>query len=137
MVGIFGGELEKPNFEPIPAGKYLAKLVSAKLDTFSKSGVKHIKLAFEIIGGNFSGRLLFQNMMWHTEGCVKVTKGTLDNLGFSKEERDVLDPETMAAQIAMKADGQVYELSVKVKKDPEYGERSELSWFKRVEKAPF
>lgn len=50
------------NFDPIPAGKYPAKIIESDiLDTKKKNG-KYIQFKFEIIQGEFKGRLIWARL---------------------------------------------------------------------------
>jgi hypothetical protein len=49
------------SFEPIPAGEYFLKAVEAEEKATSKGDGSYIKVKFEVIKGQFEGRLIWQN----------------------------------------------------------------------------
>lgn len=50
------------SFEPIPAGEYLAKITESEIkDTAAGTG-KYVKLKFEVIEGEYKGRLIWNNL---------------------------------------------------------------------------
>lgn len=53
---------EQEDFEAIPAGEYMVKIVESELkDTKSGNG-KYIKLRLDILGPSYQGRVLFSNI---------------------------------------------------------------------------
>ncbi|MBI5724302.1 MAG: DUF669 domain-containing protein [Planctomycetes bacterium] len=50
-----------PEFEPIPAGKYLAMIAGSE-DKVSKQGHTYLSLEFEVIEGQYAGRKLWTNL---------------------------------------------------------------------------
>lgn len=50
------------DFEPIPKGKYLCKVVETEIkDTSTKTG-KYIKIKFEVLKGEYKGRFVWTNI---------------------------------------------------------------------------
>lgn len=49
------------NFDPIPAGKYLAMIVDSQ-EKSSQKGHKYLSLEIEVIDGEFKGRKLWTNL---------------------------------------------------------------------------
>lgn len=49
------------SYDPIPEGEYVLKALDAEEKTTSKGDGSYIKVKFEVVKGEFSGRLLWQN----------------------------------------------------------------------------
>ena len=49
------------SYDPIPEGEYTLKAVEAEEKTTSKGDGSYIKVKFEVVKGDYSGRLLWQN----------------------------------------------------------------------------
>jgi hypothetical protein len=47
------------DFEPVPAGWYTVKIVSASVENTKAGTGKYIKVRFDILGPSFQGRVLF------------------------------------------------------------------------------
>lgn len=131
-MGIFGVEIEKKEFSVMPAGKYTGYISKVEEKT-SKAGNKYIQLEFTLE----NNRKLWDNLHWHTTECLNISAGKLENIGFTPEERKALEPESIVSAINFKKEGQNYEVSVGVKKSPEYGDQNTIKYFKLTEKAPF
>ena len=131
-MGIFGVELKKNEFEIIPAGRYTGYISKVEEKT-SKTGNKYIQLEFTLE----NNRKLWDNLHWHTQQCLEISAGKLNSIGFTKEERDQLDPESLVSAINFKKEGQNYEINVGVKKDATYGDQNTVRSFKLSEKNPF
>jgi hypothetical protein len=49
------------SYDPIPEGEYILKAVDAEEKATSKGDGSYIKVKFEVVKGEFNGRLLWQN----------------------------------------------------------------------------
>jgi len=80
LEGFDANEVEPTtDFEPIPAGKYLAVITeSAFKDTRSKTG-QYLQLTFQIIEGEYEGRFLWArlNLNNPNETAVKIARAEL------------------------------------------------------------
>lgn len=72
---------------PLPAGEYVAAIVSSKLATAS-TGTESLKLTFEVLEGEQAGCRLWHDL-WLTEAAMPMTKRDLAKLGVT--EFDQLD----------------------------------------------
>jgi len=69
------------NFEPIPAGKYLAMIVGSEEKT-SQKGFRYLSLEFEVLEGPYKGRKLWANLnLYHPDPeVVKFARSELANV---------------------------------------------------------
>ena len=69
------------NFEPIPAGKYLAMIVGSEEKT-SQKGFRYLSLEFEVLEGPYKGRKLWANLnLYHPDAeVVKFARSELANV---------------------------------------------------------
>ena len=69
------------NFEPIPAGKYLAMIVGSEEKT-SQKGFRYLSLEFEVLEGQYRGRKLWANLnLYHPDPeVVKFARSELANV---------------------------------------------------------
>lgn len=65
--------------DPIPAGKYLAVISESELKPTKTGGGKYLQLTFQIIDGEFKGRLVWArlNLENKAEMTVKIARGEL------------------------------------------------------------
>ena len=65
--------------DPLPAGKYLAVISESELKPTKTGGGKYLQLTFQIIDGEFKGRLVWArlNLENKSEMTVKIARGEL------------------------------------------------------------
>ena len=65
--------------DPLPAGKYLAVVSESELKPTKTGGGKYLQLTFQIIDGEFKGRLVWArlNLENKSEMTVKIARGEL------------------------------------------------------------
>ena len=65
--------------DPLPAGKYLAVVSESELKPTKTGGGKYLQLTFQIIDGEFKGRLVWArlNLENRSEMTVKIARGEL------------------------------------------------------------
>jgi len=65
--------------DPIPAGKYLAVVSDSEYKPTKNGGGKYLQLTFQIIDGEFKGRLVWArlNLENKSEMTVKIARGEL------------------------------------------------------------
>ena len=65
--------------DPLPAGKYLAVVSESELKPTKTGGGKYLQLTFQIIEGEFKGRLVWArlNLENKSEMTVKIARGEL------------------------------------------------------------
>ena len=67
-------------FEPLPAGEYLARIVRGELDTSRTNATPGYKLEFVVVEGEHSGRKFWLDL-WLTPAALPMTKRDLAKLG--------------------------------------------------------
>lgn len=70
------------DFNPLPAGDYVAHVVSGELFTARQNKTPGYKLTFKVIVGEYAGRLLW-NDLWLTGPALPMTKRDLGKLGVT------------------------------------------------------
>ena len=65
--------------DPLPAGKYLAVVSESEIKPTKTGGGKYLQLTFQIIDGEFKGRLVWArlNLENKSEMTVKIARGEL------------------------------------------------------------
>ncbi|MBL0926224.1 MAG: DUF669 domain-containing protein [Phycisphaerales bacterium] len=65
--------------DPLPAGKYVAVISESELKPTKTGGGKYLQLTFQIIDGEFKGRLVWArlNLENKSEMTVKIARGEL------------------------------------------------------------
>ena len=112
--GIFDGPVEN-NFKPLPEGMYHGYVSKLEIRT-SKNGNDYLNIEFTLT----NNRKAWDRLMWHNEACVNVMKGKLEGLGFTREERKLLDPDNhqeLISSVHRMSDGREYEIKIGFDKD--------------------
>lgn len=76
----FNANEVKPNtFEPLPAGEYIAAIVSSEMKPTKKNDGEYAEFKFEILEGEYKGRTLFSrlNLKNPNEKAVQIARGEL------------------------------------------------------------
>ncbi|HND55925.1 MAG TPA: DUF669 domain-containing protein [Pirellulaceae bacterium] len=73
-------------FEPLPAGTYVARVVSGELFTSRTNGTPGYKLAFKVLEGEHAGRQVWLDV-WLTEAALPMAKRDLAKLGVVRLEQ--------------------------------------------------
>lgn len=73
------------DFAPLPAGTYVARIVSGELAT-AKSGTPGYKLTFRVLEGEYDGRQFWHDI-WLTAAALPMAKRDLGKLGISALEQ--------------------------------------------------
>ena len=81
------------SFMPVPAGKYLCKLVDVN-ETQTQRGDEMWKLKFEIMDGEYDGRFIFDNMVFSKAAESRV-KLICSRLGLETEKELEFYPEDL------------------------------------------
>lgn len=112
--GMFDGEVEK-TYTILKPGVYQGKVTNLELRTASSSGNDFLNIEFTING---TTKRVWDKLFWHNEKCVKVTKGKLESLGFSREERKkITNEQVLQDAVNYMVDGKVYDIHVGIGKD--------------------
>lgn len=78
---------------PIPAGQYVASVVTAKPGS-SQSGHPKIDLAWRIEEGEYENRQIFDTLAFHPN-ALAITKRKLLNMGFPEDFSGELTPDDL------------------------------------------
>lgn len=79
------------DFSPLPAGKYLGRLVEIE-EASTQHGDEMWKLRFEITQGQYTGRLIFDNLVF-SNAALKRVKLICSRLGLDVSQALNLTPE--------------------------------------------
>jgi len=79
-------EVEEPDFEPIPDGKYQVNVERVELTRAQTSGNPMLKWTLRIIAPRFRGRLLWRNNVMATRENIKWLKTDLHTCGLDLEK---------------------------------------------------
>jgi len=74
------------DFTPLPAGEYVARIISGELFTSRQNATPGYKLAFRVIEGEHAGRLFWHDL-WLTGPALPMTKRDLGKLGITALEQ--------------------------------------------------
>lgn len=84
--------------EPIPPDTYMATIVKAEAGV-SNAGNEKVDLQWKIDGGDYDGRIVFDSLVF-TENSLFRVKNTLLGLGFPKDFKGDIDPESLVGEAA-------------------------------------
>ena len=87
------------DFSPVPAGKYLCRLVGIE-EASTQNGDEMWKLRFEIIKGPHANRLIFDNLVF-SEAALKRVKLICSRLGLDVSKELDLTPELIKGRVAI------------------------------------
>ena len=77
----FDANSVEPNtgFSPLPAGKYLAVITEDEMKETSNGRGRYLRLTFEIVDGEYSGRKIWSNLNLENENpkAVQIARGDL------------------------------------------------------------
>jgi len=74
------------DFTPLPAGEYVARIVSGELFTSKTKGTAGYKLAFRVLEGDHQGRQFWHDV-WLTPAALPMAKRDLAKLGVTALEQ--------------------------------------------------
>jgi len=74
-------EDKENNFDVIPNGEYIAHVKNSEIRQ-TKNGNDMLMLTWEILDGEFKGRLIFENLnLWHPKSQVKaIAQGAMNSI---------------------------------------------------------
>ena len=115
------------DFEPVPAGWYTVKIVSASVENTKAGTGKYMKVRFDILGPSFQGRVLFTNLNTRNPNpkAEEIGKGQLGDIMRAIGLQRMTDTDQLI--------GGSLSVKVVVKDDPTYGPGNEVKAFKAVE----
>jgi len=110
--GALDGEVEN-NFKPMAEGIYQGRVTNLEIRT-SKNGNDYINIEFSLQ----NNRKAWDRLMFHSDGCLNVSKGKLEGLGFTRDERKQLDPDyldSIVSAIKSIITGKTYDIKIGIK----------------------
>ena len=128
-MGIFDGEVEN-NYKPLPEAIYPGKVTNLEVRT-SKNNNTYLNIEFTLD----NNRKVWDRLIWHNEACVNVTKGKLESLGFTREERKELSPESIPSAVKSMTADRKYDIKVGIDKDD--SDRNVVKYYSVLEDTPF
>ena len=130
------GDVNEQELECLPAGKYPTQCVSIEL-TDTKSGGKMVKAIFEVVGGEFSNRKIFENYnVQHVKSSVvNISLGQIKNwlkaCGLEPNQRLTLN-------LLRQLEGREFLALVKIEKDKNgvFSDQNRISKYEAISGAP-
>ena len=95
----FGHVDDVQDFSPVPAGKYLCRLSGIE-EASTQHGDEMWKLRFEVTQGPYTGRLIFDNLVF-SEAALKRAKLICSRLGLDVSKELDLTPELIKGRVAV------------------------------------
>lgn len=96
--GTFDATQVEPNgdFDPIPAGEYRAMIVDSEIKP-SKAGDNMLKLTWKVDGGEYDGRLVWQNLnVWNSSPkAAEIAQRELSSICHAVGKLNVQDSEEL------------------------------------------
>jgi hypothetical protein len=115
---------EVKGLEPVPEGTYRATVKEAKFG-ISSNGNPKIDIQFSIEGGEFPGRVVFDNLTF-TEASLGIVKAKLQGLGFPNNLTIDTDDEDGMGELCEDMLGRAVSIHVTIQQsngtNPETGE---------------
>jgi hypothetical protein len=117
------------DFEPIPAGKYVAVITASEMKPTKSGSGSYLELTFQIVEGEYKGRLLWERLNLDNPNplTVKIARGELSAICRAvgvMEPRDSLELHNLPLVV-----------SVRQKTDPEGEVRNEVKGYAKRETA--
>lgn len=131
------GDVNEHEFDCIPAGKYPTQCVSIEL-TDTKAGGKMVKATFEVVGGEFSNRKIFENynVQHAKESVVNISLGHIKKwlvaCGLEPNQRLTLN-------LLRQLEGREFLALVKVEKDKNgvFSDQNRINKYEAISGATF
>lgn len=131
------GDVNEQEFDCIPAGKYPTQCVSIEL-TGTKAGGKMIKATFEVVGGEFSNRKIFENYN------VQHAKASVVNISLGQIKKWLvacgLEPnQRLTLNLLRQLEGCEFLALVKVEKDKNgvFSDQNRINKYEAISGATF
>lgn len=80
LTSAWGSTEAAKDFAPLPAGEYVARIVTGELKTSRKNATPGYKLTFRVLEGEHAGRLFWHDI-WLTPLALPMAKRDLSKLG--------------------------------------------------------
>lgn len=116
-------EPAQSNFEPIPAGNYIAHIIHSELKDTRAGNGKRLELQFQILEGEFKNRIIFEglNIQNASPQAEQIAQQQLSAICHAIGILQIQD----SVQLHHKP----IQIKVKIRKDEQYGDRNEISQY--------
>lgn len=120
-------EAKEQSFEPIPKGEYTLQIENAEVKTTKAGTGEYINATMLVVGGEYDGRKLFTtyNIKNPNQVAVDIGMGQLKSM-MKSAGRDNFQLQTVGDLC-----GLTFKANVKIKIDNEYGDKNEISSYKK------
>lgn len=117
-------------FDLMPAGEYDAVIVNSEVKPTANGEGKYLKLELQILSGQFQNRKLWDNLnLWNkSEEAVKIAKGSLSSICRAVG--------VMTPKDSTELHNKPLRVSVKIKKEAQYGDKNVIGSYKSRATAP-
>lgn len=113
-------------FSPVPAGVYVARIVSSEIKPTKNNSGTLLNLQFDIIEGQFINRKIFEriNIQNANPEAEKIGQSQLSQLCHALNVLQLRDTEELH--------NKPVKIKVKIRKDEQYGDQNAISAFESV-----
>jgi len=108
-LGHFDANEVDPNvvFDPIPAGKYIARIVESEVKPTKSGNGRFLELTLEVLDGEYHGRKLWDRLnLWNPSAeAVRIAQGTLSAICRAvgvMRPRDSVELHNLPLQVTVK-----------------------------------
>jgi hypothetical protein len=122
-------EESSSNFDPVPAGTYIAQVEKAEVLP-TKAGGERINIQFRIADGQHSNRVVFSNINTRnsSEAAQRIGQGQLKQFMRATNTLGATNADVFA--------GKYCKINVKIRKDDNYGDSNEVTAYEAIQNAP-
>jgi hypothetical protein len=120
----------RTEFAPVPAGWYLASIHSAEVKATKAGNGQYIKVRYDLVGGEHSGRVVFANLNTRnsSEKAQEIGRQQLGEIMRAIGLATIQDTDQLV--------GGVLEIKLSVRDDPQWGVSNEVKGFRASHSAP-
>lgn len=119
-------EPSQNNFDPIPAGNYLAQIIASDLNPTRSGSGNILNLQFQVLEGEYKGRLIFSNLN------IQNTNQTAERIAQETLSAICRAVGIMQLQDTTQLHNKPMMIKVKIRKDDQYGDRNEAYRFEAM-----
>lgn len=111
------------SFSVLPAGKYIAQVVSSDVKTNKSNTGQYLSLQLEVLDGEFKGRRVFSNItISHTnDQAQQIGQGQLSSLCRAVGVMQLTDTSQLH--------GRPLKIDVKIRQDAQYGDQNDVKGY--------
>lgn len=125
----FNAESVEPsqnNFDPIPAGNYLAQIITSDINTTRSGSGQILNLQFQVLEGEYKGRIIFCNLN------IQNTNETAERIAQENLSAICRAIGVKQLQDTIQLHNKPMMIKVKIRKDDQYGDRNEAYRFDAI-----